>query len=75
MRKTGITLQNIKIHQWVVMAHIRTCLNKTCDATVNENYIFNINMVYLVLGEGSNGIIITLTAFLKGCRGWDSVSR
>ena len=51
MRKTGITLPNIKIppmsrnFAWLTSERV---LNKTCDATKNENYIFNINMVYLV---------------------------
>ena len=52
MRKTGITLQNIKNppvgrnnFAWLTSERV---LNKTCDATINENFIFNINMVYLV---------------------------
>ena len=51
MRKTGITLQNIKNppvgrnFAWLTSERI---LNKICDATINENDIFNINMVYLV---------------------------
>ena len=78
MRKTGITLQNSRNppmgrnFAWLTSERV---LNKTCDAIINKNYIFNINMVYLVYGAGSNDIISILTAFITGCRGWDSINR
>ena len=51
MRKTGIILQdNIALSKgrniaWLISERV---LNKSCDAIINENYIFDINMVYLV---------------------------
>ena len=51
MRKTGITLQNSRNppvghnFTWLTSEHV---LNKTRDAIINEKYIFNHNVLYLV---------------------------
>ena len=55
MRKTRITLQNSRNppvgrnFAWLISKRV---LNKTCDAIINDNYIFNINLVYLFRGRG-----------------------